>query len=53
MLKGDYPDVMKNIIMIKSTNEGRDWSRLPEFTESEKGIIKGKETSSVYEWLKG
>ena len=38
---GDYPDVMKWQIGNKSLEEGLDRSRLPEFTEEEKLMLKG------------
>lgn len=38
---GDYPQVMKEYIARKSMEEGRNESRLPEFTEEEKRLIKG------------
>lgn len=41
-VNGDYPDVMKTRIATKSANEGRNESRLPEFTQLEKTMIKGE-----------
>ncbi|KAK6184281.1 hypothetical protein SNE40_006781 [Patella caerulea] len=38
---GDYPDVVKKRVEIKSRESGLESSRLPEFTESEKQINKG------------
>lgn len=38
---GDYPPIMKNKIAEISKMEGREKSRLPEFTEEEKKFIKG------------
>lgn len=38
---GDYPDVMKEYVGIKSKMEGRNVSRLPEFTKAEKKKISG------------
>ncbi|XP_033096417.1 lactase-phlorizin hydrolase-like [Anneissia japonica] len=36
---GDYPEVMKETIARKSTQEGLSESRLPEFTENEKSFL--------------
>lgn len=41
-IDGDYPAVMKENILKKSVAEGRFRSRLPEFTEEEKAMIRGK-----------
>jgi lactase-phlorizin hydrolase len=38
---GDYPDVMKWQIGNKSLEQGLKHSRLPEFTDKEKQMIKG------------
>lgn len=38
---GDYPDTMKWQVGNKSMAQGFEESRLPEFTEEEKGEIKG------------
>ncbi|PIK52496.1 putative lactase-phlorizin hydrolase-like [Apostichopus japonicus] len=38
---GDYPDIMKEKIARKSAAQGLASSRLPEFTEEEKDMIKG------------
>ena len=38
---GDYPEVMKRQIAMKSQQQGLYQSRLPEFTEAEKKNIKG------------
>ncbi|KAG5889223.1 hypothetical protein JTB14_018646 [Gonioctena quinquepunctata] len=38
---GDYPDIMKSRVGDRSRREGREKSRLPEFTEEEKAFIKG------------
>lgn len=40
-VNGDYPQVMKERIGVKSEAEGLTESRLPEFTEEEKKRIKG------------
>lgn len=40
-IDGDYPAIMKSIISQKSNEEGLTSSRLPEFTEEEKAMIKG------------
>ncbi|XP_070575696.1 cytosolic beta-glucosidase-like [Ptychodera flava] len=40
-INGDYPEVMKQFILKKSTAQGLTASRLPEFTEEEKQLIKG------------
>ena len=41
-VNGDYPEVMKTQVAAKSAAEGRNESRLPEFTELEKLLIQGK-----------
>ena len=41
-MNGDYPDVMKERILANSIYEGRNSSRLPEFTEEEKQRIEGE-----------
>lgn len=38
---GDYPQVMKDKIQDKSSAAGLAKSRLPEFTEDEKNMIRG------------
>ena len=38
---GDYPDTMKWKVGNKSIAQGLEESRLPEFTEEEKEMIKG------------
>ncbi|XP_072400072.1 myrosinase 1-like [Diabrotica undecimpunctata] len=38
---GDYPDIMKSRVAERSRGEGRSQSRLPEFTEEEKALLKG------------
>ncbi|KAG5872239.1 hypothetical protein JTB14_026481 [Gonioctena quinquepunctata] len=38
---GDYPEIMKTRIARRSQGEGRSQSRLPEFTEEEKVMMKG------------
>ncbi|KAM5194737.1 cytosolic beta-glucosidase-like isoform 2-T2 [Mantella aurantiaca] len=40
-IDGDYPTIMKSMISQKSKEEGLTSSRLPEFTEEEKAMIKG------------
>ncbi|KAM3938178.1 cytosolic beta-glucosidase-like [Leptodactylus fuscus] len=40
-IDGDYPAVMKSEISRKSKEEGLVTSRLPEFTDEEKSLIKG------------
>lgn len=42
---GDYPDVMKWTIGNKSLEEGYSESRLPEFAEQEKAMLKGLVTT--------
>lgn len=39
---GDYPEIMKQQIAKKSSQQGYEQSRLPEFTEEEKHKINGK-----------
>lgn len=39
--KGDYPDIVKNVINRNSEKEGFKWSRLPEFSNEEKEIVRG------------
>ena len=41
LVHGDYPVVMKQRIASKSVGEGRNSSRLPEFTLEERNTIKG------------
>ena len=41
-VNGDYPQVMKDKVYDKSMAEGRNESRLPQFTEQEKAFISGK-----------
>ncbi|XP_078666125.1 lactase/phlorizin hydrolase-like [Branchiostoma floridae x Branchiostoma belcheri] len=36
---GDYPEVMKTTLARKAQEEGRDESRLPEFTEEQKAYV--------------
>ncbi len=48
-VNGDYPQVMKDQVARKSQLEGRNTSRLPEFTEAEKARIVGK-VSNIYNW---
>lgn len=38
---GDYPEIMKDRIQLRSTLEGLPSSRLPEFTDEEKDMVKG------------
>ncbi|CAG9827055.1 unnamed protein product [Diabrotica balteata] len=38
---GDYPDIMKTRVAERSRGEGRNQSRLPEFTEEEKALLRG------------
>lgn len=40
---GDYPDVMRWQVGNKSLEQGYSESRLPEFTDDEKKMLKGKE----------
>ena len=40
-INGDYPDVMKWKVGNKSQEQGYKKSRLPEFTDEEKQMIKG------------
>lgn len=42
-VNGDYPEVMKKQIAMKSKAQGLKQSRLPTFTESEKAFIKRKD----------
>ena len=39
---GDYPTAMKDYVSRKSTAQGLSKSRLPEFSEAEKTLNKGK-----------
>ena len=41
-VNGDYPQVMKDQVARKRQLEGRNTSRLPEFTDAEKARIVGK-----------
>jgi len=57
LVHGDYPVVMKQRIASKSVGEGRNSSRLPEFTLEERNTIKGNLEefnyfSSCYQWDK-
>jgi beta-glucosidase/6-phospho-beta-glucosidase/beta-galactosidase len=38
---GDYPEIMKRQVAMKSQQQGFPRSRLPEFTDAEKKNIKG------------
>lgn len=40
-VNGDYPEIMKTKVAEKSRIQNRPKSRLPEFTEQEKTMIKG------------
>ena len=40
-VNGDYPPVMKEFVARKSTEQGLNESRLPEFTPEEKARIYG------------
>ncbi|XP_054758147.2 lactase/phlorizin hydrolase-like [Lytechinus pictus] len=40
-INGDYPEIMKTKIATKSAAQGFEQSRLPEFTDEEKAMIKG------------
>lgn len=40
-VNGDYPEVMKQKVSAKSEAEGRNTSRLPQFTEAEQIYIRG------------
>ena len=44
-VNGDYPQVMKDQVAHKSHLEGRNTSRLPEFTDAEKARIVGEVTN--------
>lgn len=46
-VNGDYPDVMKEYIGRKSQEEGRNTSRLPEFTPVDKLMILGIFTNII------
>ena len=39
---GDYPEIMKEQVLMKSLQQGYNESRLPEFTSAEVARIKGK-----------
>ncbi|XP_007903579.1 lactase-like protein [Callorhinchus milii] len=41
IFNGDYPQIMKDCIAMKSTQQGLSVSRLPSFTAQEKNYIKG------------
>lgn len=38
---GDYPEIVKSRIAFRSKLEGYNQSRLPEFTQEEKKMLKG------------
>ncbi|XP_018320224.1 myrosinase 1-like [Agrilus planipennis] len=38
---GDYPEIVKNLVAIRSQEEGFPYSRLPEFTPTEIDYIRG------------
>lgn len=38
---GDYPEIVKSVVAKRSLEEGRNCSRLIQFTEQEKTIITG------------
>ena len=48
---GDYPDTMKSYIQQWSTQEGRNSSRLPEFTDQDKKKIAGRFVSLVLSYI--
>lgn len=39
--EGDYPEIIKERILERSTLEGLNYSRLPEFTDEEIEYVKG------------
>lgn len=39
---GDYPDIMRWQVGNKSLEQGFEKSRLPEFTDEERAMVKGK-----------
>lgn len=45
---GDYPDVMRWQVGNKSLEQGYSESRLPEFTDVEKKMLKGMEPVNVF-----
>ena len=45
-IDGDYPEVMKQRVAAKSLAEGRNESRLPQFTDEEKAFIRGDDRCS-------
>lgn len=51
LVNGDYPQVMKDQIGNKSRAQGFTKSRLPEFTDSEKGYIAGQLIHCTYRLL--
>jgi Glycosyl hydrolase family 1 len=47
-VNGDYPDEVKERVAAKSSAQGLNHSRLPEFTEEEKLFIRGQLNGTVY-----
>lgn len=47
VIRGDYPDVMKEQVDRKSKEQGFTTSRLPSFTPNEKLYIKGRFSNSI------
>lgn len=41
IVEGDYPELIKSVVAANSQEEGLSISRLPEFTEDEKAMMKG------------
>lgn len=43
LVKGDYPQEMKDTVARKSRERGEASSRLPEFTANQKSMLRGKD----------
>ncbi len=47
VFRGDYPDVMKKEVMLRSRIQNLTVSRLPVFTKEERTMIRGNDLTSL------